>query len=206
MKTKQTQLFFLLGLSLCSYSNISFAECARDDVNFYLEKGFTPEQITTICSKTSGKKNTADQQETEQTKSQPAPEKNIELFFKEAIKGRNVSLSNDTLQYTVKNCFEFGQEDLYGFANKACPLIKFTIARANLEIIKSQKKYIFFGDNEIKIKGSIKREIIGGLEKNKEDDLDLIKSKIESGDYTFIPVRDDISLDEVEQALLQISQ
>lgn len=123
----------------------------------------------------------------------------------EAIKGRNILLTNDTLQYTLKICLEYGEEDLYGFAANACPVIKFTIARKNLEVIKSQKKYIFFGDNEIKIKATIKREVISGLEKNKIDEKKLIQQQLETGDYTFIPIRDDISLTDIEQVLREIS-
>jgi hypothetical protein len=111
----------------------------------------------------------------------------------------------DSLQYTLKVCIEYGQEDIYGFAPKACPNIRFVIARKDLEVVKSQKKYIFFGDEEIQVKGAISREITGGLEKNNSEEQDKIQQLIESGDYTFIPIRDDISSDSVEQALLQLT-
>lgn len=207
------------------YANHSYAECARDDIDHYLNKGFTPEQITSICATTPLKtikptNNLTDQAASEIPGNEDEPEKTYhtnndtnqtttheknEQFLKEAIKGRNVTLTNESFEYTLKVCIEYGDEDLYGFAPKACPIIRYTIARKGLEITKSQKKYIFFGAYEIKIKGTIKREIISGLEKNKANEIKLINEKLETGDHTFIPIRDDISIAEVEQALLQLS-
>ena len=210
MLIKNFKLLFLLTLSLSTYTNSSYAECAREDIDHYLSNGFTPEQITAICTKALVK--ATDKTSTDNTKqitetniSQNTLLKKNEQLLKEAIKGRNVLLTNDSLQYTLKVCVEFGEEDLYGFAANACPVINFIIARNNLEVIKSQKKYIFFGDNEIKIKATIKREVISGLEKNKPDEKKLIQQQIETGDYTFIPIRDDISLTDVEQVLRQLS-
>jgi len=201
---------FLLTLILCIYTNSSFAKCTRKDIDHYLNKGFTPEQITTICSNaptiaTDNEPTNDSKQITETDIDQKTLIKKNELLLMEAIKGRNILLTNDTLQYTLKICLEYGEEDLYGFAANACPVIKFTIARKNLEVIKSQKKYIFFGDNEIKIKATIKREVISGLEKNKIDEKKLIQQQLETGDYTFIPIRDDISLTDIEQVLREIS-
>ncbi|MDH5388070.1 MAG: hypothetical protein OEY06_06445 [Gammaproteobacteria bacterium] len=215
MTFKSFKLFLILVLPLTMYANTSYAECARNDIDHYLNKGFTPEQITSICAttplKTSKPEIPHDEDEPEKThhtnqdtNQTTAHEKN-EQFLKEAIKGRNVTLTKDSLEYTLKVCIEYGDEDLYGFAPKACPIIRYTIARKGLEITKSQKKYIFFGAYEIKIKSTIKREIISGLENNKSNEIILINEKLETGDHTFIPVRDDISIVEVEQVLLQLS-
>lgn len=210
MTPKNSKLFFLLALPLSIYTNSSYAECARDDVDHYLDKGFTPEQITTICStpsvnntdKAVNKKSSTEKiTETDETHSL----KKNEQFLKDAIKGRNILLTNDSLQYTLKVCIEYGDEDMYGFAPKACPKIRFIIARKGLEVIKSQKKYIFFGTDEIKIKSTIRREIVGGLEKNTAEEQQLIQQLLESGDHTVIPIRDDISLDSVERTLLRLS-
>ena len=210
MLLKNFKLLFLLTLPLSTYTNSSYAECAREDIDHYLNKGFTPEQITAICTKALVRP--ADKKSTDNSKlitetniGQNTLLKKNEQLLIEAIKGRNILLTNDALQYTLKICVEYGEEDLYGFAPNACPVIKFIIARKNLEVIKSQKKYIFFGDNEIKIKATIEREVISGLEKNKPYEKKLIQQQIETGDYTFIPIRDDISLTDVEQVLRQLS-
>ena len=212
MTHKNFKLLFLLSLPLSIYTNSSYAECSRDDIDHYLDKGFTPEQITSMCTtppinntvKVSDEK-LSNEEMTETVADEKKSVNKHEQFLKEAIKGRNVFLTNDALQYTLKVCFEYGEQDLYGFAPKACPVIKFTIARKDLEIIRSQKKYIFFGADEIKIKGSIEREVISGLENNKSEEIKIINELLETGNQTTIPIRDDISSADVEQVLLQLS-
>jgi len=202
-------------LVLTSYTSTAYSKCEREDINFYLDKGFSPEQITAICTDspsqpadvsaiTATEKNgTGDL--TEPVSNQDTLQKKNEQLLKEAIKGRYVILDNHALQYTLKVCIEYGSEDLYGFAPSACPIIRYTITRKGLEIIKSQKKYIFFGANEIKIKGEISREVISGLEKNSAHEIEIIRTKLETGEHTIIPVRDDIAITEIEQVLLQIA-
>jgi len=225
VKLKKLKLFLMLALPLTAYTDHCYAQCARHDIDYYLNKGFTPEQITAICTaaplETATPINHEDSNfdiqspETFNNKitpnqipdadQPPTTQKKNEQFLKEAIKGRNVILTENSLQYTLKVCIEYGEEDMYGFAAKACPIVKFVIARKGLEVIASRKKYIFFGDDEIKVKGIISREIIAGLEKNNAEELHKIQQQLESGDYTVIPVRDDISLDSVEQLLLQLA-
>ena len=47
---KNFKLLFLLSLPLSIYTNSSYAECSRDDIDHYLDKGFTPEQIAGMCA------------------------------------------------------------------------------------------------------------------------------------------------------------
>ena len=214
MISKKIRLFPLLALPLAVYTNISYAECARDDIEFYLGKGFTPEQITTLC-KSSASKPTIDKPAVEEapqkaTHSEPATKQvtsgnKDEQFLKEAINGRDISLSSDSLQYTLKTCYEYADEDQYGFAPKACPTIKFNIALKGLEITRSGKQYVFFGDHEIAIKSTITRKIIGNLEGYKPEQQEQIRKHLESGNETILPIRDDISPKSVEQTLHRLA-
>ena len=38
-----------LASSLLLTNNVS-AKCSKEDINYYLEKGFSPDQITSLCS------------------------------------------------------------------------------------------------------------------------------------------------------------
>ena len=202
---RKVKLTPLLALSLAAYSSHTYAECARDDIDHYLNKGFTPEQITKICT-TSPATSTKPESNTENNLIQQSTshEKN-KKFLQEAIKGRDIILTNDLLQYTLKTCIEYDEEDQYGFAPKACPFVKYTIALKDLQVIKSRKKYIFFGTDEIKVKSTITREILGGLKKYKAEEKRRIIEKLESGEHTIIPIRDDISIEQVEHVLLNLA-
>ena len=220
MMFNKTLLFPLIALCLLAYTSLSHAECARDDVDHYLSKGFTPEQITKICATSPIATAPPVENASHKLLDPPIPEKTPladstseqitsheknKQFLQEVIKGRDIVLTNDSLQYTLKTCIEYDEEDQYGFAPKACPFIKYTIALKDLEVITSRKKYIFFGTDQIKVKSDISREILGGLKKYKAEEKRKIIKKLESGDHTIIPIRDDIPLEQVEHVLMKLA-
>ena len=200
------------------------AACSRDDVEYYLNKGFTTNQITAICQGSSAPAapagtakprvsapvaepaGRAPARAVRHTDEPPAAIGNDnEIFLKTAISSPEVFLTADALHYTREMCIEYGAEDLYGFAPKACPDVKFTIAFDGLEVLKAGKKYGFYGPAEVQVKGSIQREIIGQLRDQKPRDRKRILEKFESGDRTMIPVREDISLDRVKAVLRRLA-
>ena len=189
-------------------SSQAYAACSRDDVTFYLDKGFTNEQITALCSEPS--KPAADAQQTDSGKNEQQSALVLggnALFLNRAIKAHKIKLSNDSLQYTLKTCIKYGDEDQYGFAPKVCPDVTFTIALKGLEVLDTGKKYGFYGTPEVRIKSSaIKREIIGGLKDKKPEERELILEVFEKGFETAIPIRDDFSLEEVKQVLEKLSE
>jgi hypothetical protein len=188
-------------------SSQAYAACSRDDVEFYLAKGFTNDQITTLCSVSSDSVNdqaNATKQNNEENFN-AATIDDKELFLKTAIKAKNIYLDNDSLHYTHEVCVEYGEEDLFGFAPKVCPQVEFIIALKGLEVIDTGKQHYFYGTEEIRIRSAVKREIIGELKQQKLEDRKLILEKIENGDKVAIPVREDFSLDRVKQVLLQLA-
>ena len=185
------------------------AACSRDDVTFYLDKGFSTDQITTMCSELSAPVSEAaksEQLNSEQQAVSPAVDDNV-LFLNRAIKAQEIHLSSDSLSYTQKKmCMEYGEEDLFGFTPKVCPDVSYIISLKGLEVVDTGKKYGFYGTPEVRVKSStIKREIIGGLKNKKREERELILEKFEKGFETAIPIRDDFSLEEVKQVLQELS-
>lgn len=180
------------------------AACSRDDITFYLDKGFTTEQISAMCSEPSVPAATT--QNNGQQSGSPLADENA-LFLSRAIKGHEIKLSTDSLQYTLKKfCIVYGEQDMFGFAPKVCPDVTYTIAIKGLEVLDTGKKYGFYGTQEVQVKSSvIKREIIGELKEKTPEEQELILEAFEKGDETAIPVRDDYSLDKVKQVLLELS-
>ncbi|MBV2120963.1 MAG: hypothetical protein KUF74_05860 [Candidatus Thiodiazotropha sp. (ex Ctena orbiculata)] len=216
--------FFIVILTLIVCLNQSFAACTRSDVEYYLDKGFSTDQITEICTSISPpgsnkipgdrtdmatpaeKKASEDVQQQKQIRNKESSSaQDIEQFLKIAIKGRDIQLTQDSLNYTREECVQIGEEDLYGFTPIACQDVKFAIGRNGLEVVKTGKKYILYGDGEAIVKGSIRREIIGQLKDRKPRDRKLILTKMEKGDQTAIPIRDDIPLERVEKVLRELS-
>ncbi len=197
------------SLLLMMVSSQANAACSRDDVTFYLDKGFSTDQISAMCSEASAPADEtpkSEQQSSEQQAVSPAADENA-LFLSRAIKGDEIKLNSDSLQYTQKKmCMEYGEEDLFGFTPKVCPDVTFIIALKGLEVLETGKKYGFYGTPEVKIKSSvIKRVIIGELKNKTPEERELILEKFEKGFETAIPIRDDFSLDKVKQVLLDLS-
>lgn len=200
---------YLAGLVFIMFSNQVNAACSRDDITFYLDKGFTTDQITVLCSEAAGtasKTSQTEAQDTEQLPASAAVDDN-ELFLQRAIKAQKINLSSDSLNYTQeKMCMEYGEEDLFGFTPKVCPDVTFSIALKGLEVTDTGKKYGFYGTPEVRVKSSvIKRVIIGELKNKTPEERELIIEKFEQGFETAIPIRDDFSLEEVKQVLLDLS-
>lgn len=189
-------------------SSQASAACSRDDVTFYLEKGFTAEQITVLCSEPSKPAADAQQIDSENNEHQSALTLGGNaLYLNRAIKAHKINLSSDSLQYTLKTCVNYGEYDDYGFAPKVCPDVTYTIALKDLEVLSTGMKYGFYGTQEAHVKSSeIQREIIGELQDQKAEDRGRILDAFEKGNETVIPVRDDFSLDEVKRVLEELSQ
>ena len=200
-------IIFFASLVFMMFSSQASAACSRDDVEFYLGKGFSTDQITTLCSESSTPGNDVPRSEIQNTGQPSATDAagENELFLKTAIKAKNIYLDSDYLHYTQKICIEYGEEDLYGFTPKVCPDVKFTIALKDLEVTDTGKKYGFYGTPEVWVKSTVKREIIGNLNDQKPEDRELILEKFEQGDKTAIPIRDDFSLERVKQVLQDLS-
>ena len=199
---------YVSSLVLMMISSQASATCSRDDITFYLDKGFTTEQITRLCSAASVPANETQKSEKQSNKQQagsPATDDNM-LFLSRAIKAKTINLSDDSLQYTQKMCMEYGEEDLFGFTPKVCPDVTFIIALKGLKVLDTGKKYGFYGTPEVKVKSSvIKRVIIGELKDKNKEERELILEKFEKGFETAIPIRDDFSLEQVKQVLLKLS-
>ena len=193
-------IILLSSLVLMTFSSQVNAECSRDDITFYLEKGFSTDQIAAMCSEPSAKAQNDGQQSTASSLSEEA------LFLSRAIQAQKIKLNDDSLQYTLKTCIKYGDVDDYGFAPKVCPDVIFSISLKGLVVLDTGLEYGFYGEQQIQVKSSaIKREIIGNLQDQKEEDKVLILDAFEKGNETIIPVRDDFSLDEVKRVLLEIS-
>lgn len=191
-------LLLLATTALIYNPQIAWSDCSREDVEFYLAKGFTTEQITRLCETSSARIQHSN------IRSQTSGN-DTELFLREAIKGRDVSLSDESLAYTLRTCIQYGNEDIYGFTPEACLHTRYQIDLKGLKVSEPEKKYLFFKPDSIEINGIINREVMSGLEKYKTEDQKLILEKLESGDKTSIPVRDDISIEQVFQTLQQLS-
>ena len=191
------------------------AACSRSDVEFYLDKGFSHEQITAICSAAeaqpvtepevnAGEAGTRQRETgTSKTPSETASvtARNDASFLAGAIDGYDVEVGTEFLKYTTQDCFEYGEEDNNGFRKKACPEVRFSIDFEGMKIKRSGRKEFLYGPRVIVVKGRIERQILSGVEDLTEYERKEVHRALKRGGELAIPVREDIPLKEAVAAL-----
>jgi hypothetical protein len=171
-----TKVMLNLGCIYIFVSSAS-AKCSKEDIDYYLEKGFTTEQVTGICSEEiiSSKdltsdiyKNFSDEYADEQDE-QYLKKMRIErqVFLKSAIGAQRVKIKGTTLSYESEVC---GRNAIRasgateGSNIDGCAVIITLVNLSDIEVsMRQRREKIFFGTKEIHVTGDIKHKIIGGL-------------------------------------------
>lgn len=209
---KASKFNALSGLILATLllSGPAGAGCSRDDVSFYLNKGFSPAQIVNLCASTnptavprqsadplppSANRPSTSALSTPTTTS--AVDNETLLFLKTAIKGYDVNIDNGTLSYTTNICIEYGLFRDHGFTDEACPDVRFNIALNSLKIGERKSGIPFFSKSKLTLVGQIDRKILN-IERYKARARPRIQQFLEKGNETLLPLRSDIPASQVE--------
>jgi len=164
-----------LSVLLSGPASRCFAGCVREDVDHYLEKGFTQDQIAGICS---GKA------QAPRAAASPAL---VELSS--GIDALDVFLSTAAVGFTRKECVKHGGEDLFGFEDSLCLRRRYTLELAGMKIAKVRRRVFLFGKDVVVVRGRIRRDVLDGWGGSGEAVRREVGRKLESGDETAIPVR-----------------
>ena len=194
-----------IGLFYIFFGNVH-ATCNKEDVDYYLEKGFTTEQVAAMCSKeiisSIDLKNDvyktfsdeyADEQDEEYVKKMRIER---QVFLKSAIGAQKIKIKGTTLSYESEICGRNAIK-LTGATDRAniegCAAIVTLINLSNIEVsMKQRREKIFFGTKEIFVTGDVKHRIIGGLEHLSSFEKSILEpmllKKLQNGEAR-IPIR-----------------
>jgi len=161
-------LIFIAGLLLASTLN---AECNREDVQFYLDKGFTQEQVTQLCSaaKSNGESTpdyTPYQQKVIIYKEGGGEPKGIKDGLtqeeREAVNTlkaggdiSNLEVTPETISYSAKTCIISASSPEFSQRYKDCVDVDFVVQRKDLTVSTSGKKLLLFGSQYVSLEGDI---------------------------------------------------
>ena len=191
----------VVAFCLLSFAPLAWAECSRDDVQFYLSKGFTTEQVTLLCSNQEGEEKKQYRAYTDEYVDQHNREYEArmrverEIALRTAIEGTDIRLQQGHLHYTRQQCVSEGVEKDHIFGLKSCPHIRYRIKLAGLLIdSKEYKKRLLFGQRRIRVEGEIERALLPDAFSNIPDKYwqDVLRKKLETGDETKIPLREGV--------------
>ena len=213
MLTRQTH--WLACLLLC-LPGIGFSACDKEDVKFYLDKGFTQEQITQLCaaSKAEAPDYTPYQQKViiyQQGEGARSVKDGFTYEERMAIKELQVgadvvgmTVDQDSLQYTVKVCLAVQEGKEYSQRFKACPEVYYKVLRAGLTAVASGKQYGIFGQSSITIQGVIERKPKQSFDDYPAQFKKQLKRHFDwktRGNTTRIPVRGNYSVAKLVESL-----
>ncbi len=159
---------FILACALTCLSGNSSAACSKDDIAFYLEKGFSQDQITQLCaaSETSVPDYQPYQQQIIIYSDEEGPgmkggftrEERVAMTdLKKSLEVSGLVIDKDQLMYTHVICLtsQHGKEHTQRI--KVCPEVLFEISRTNLTVKSTGKKFGVAGLESVTIEGNIKR-------------------------------------------------
>ncbi len=162
-----------ISLIIASYLLLSsslHAECSREDIQFYLDKGFTQEQVTQLCASTGGGTDTPDytpyQQKViiYQQGSGEAPglkdgltkeEREAANIIKAGGNVEKLKITPETISYVAQTCVISANTQDVNQRYKECVEVDFVIQRENLVVSASGKKMLLFGSQYVLLEGGI---------------------------------------------------
>lgn len=190
----------LLSCLLCAAAQAQ-AECAREDVQFYLDRGFTQEQVTKLCAPAAAPARPAaqryrayadeyvDRQSEEYTARMRLEH---EVSLRNSIEAAGVRVGDGHLHYIHKDCVSEGNQVNRDILLEACPEVQFRIRLAGLAVDEEEHRRRFlFGQPLIRVTGAIERSPLPGGFDHIPDEYHrrLLRAKLERGPTTRIPLR-----------------
>tara|TARA_B100001093_G_scaffold197768_1_gene190156 strand:- start:189 stop:1100 length:912 start_codon:yes stop_codon:yes gene_type:complete len=168
----------------------AFAECTKENIDYYLEKGFTTEQVTALCGRDLELKKKPDLYES--FSDEYANEQDVEyvkrmrierqVFFRASLGAQNVKLRRNELSFHLYECAREGlAKPGSDYNKKGCATIQVKVNLAAVTVSeKVFKEKIMFGNKSIMVEGDVETKIIGGFEGLSDYDASVLRKKVEA--------------------------
>ncbi|MDG1249865.1 MAG: hypothetical protein P8O75_04460 [Gammaproteobacteria bacterium] len=194
----------------------AFAECTPDTVQFYLDKGFTPDQITKLCSLSgaSEKKSTYKPYQKPVVVYQEGYAGGVNADLRKAVQeirgsidARSVDVTDTHLNYITRQCVVAGNSPEAEQRVVKCVDVAFSVARDGLRVVESGAGMLFFGQQKLDITSSaIERKYVTAdpWAAFAPDIRFLLQRKFESmeqGNDTTIPLRKGVQIGQLVSAI-----
>lgn len=212
LNTKKTMVFaacLLAGGGAC-------AECSRDDVNYFLEKGFSRDQVAAICGDAPAPARRAPRADDEYEGFEEGRERESRgeamrrerredvSLLEAAVSAWDVEVTPKHLTYTRKLCLGAGGSPEVAARVKVCPEVRYRVYFRGLKVGGYQREYVVVGRREIEVEGTVKRKLLHDFNEYQPEIrrqlLGSYRARTREGG-TVIPVRKDYPLQRVYQVL-----
>lgn len=164
---------YVLALCLTSTS-MAWGACERSDVEFYLSKGFTPDQITSLC------------RQSDSSVSQPAKKlmskaeiDDVIERLSQSLRVENLAVEDDVLTFTHTPEIEYEKKAIGSGYREVKPNIDVSIPMITLRVLTSSEGIPMIRSPYIKLGGDVSRSVqnLDGYVKQKRKAIDQYLSE-----------------------------
>lgn len=145
------------------------AGCSRDDIDYYLSRGFSHDQVVRLCGTaphdnqqpvTAGTHEPEPLTKNSQPPASTSQETLVEQTYLQAVlDAEAVQLTPETLTIIHDRCFPYGEENAIGFREEACGRMVTTIQRKGLKITRVVDPVFLLRDGVLRIQSRISRQM-----------------------------------------------
>lgn len=184
------------GLAAAIAAPAQAADCAREDIDHYLDRGFTPQQVLALC------------RPGEPAAAPAEAESGTAIsFLRDALAVYDLRLDADSLRYSRELCVEYDEPNLAQQRKRACGVAHYRIGREGLEVVDSSRKLLFWGSDALTVTSpAIDRDYALGQEQLKTRDQRELAAELEQGPTTRLPVRSGVPLERVRAQVNAIAK
>ena len=213
-------LKLITSLFALFYSTALWAGCDPDTVKFYLDKGFTPDQVAELCTQGGEESSTPSYQPYQKpvviyqqgvVPGMSSAESNAIQDLKDAMAARSIDVTDDKINYIRPVCLRAGNSPERDQRVSDCIDVAFSVSRKELKADASGKRLAILGEERVFVSSDeiIRKPLVedpfGGHPPDIKFMLERKYESQESGNSTYLPVKRGYSVDQVIEAVRALS-
>lgn len=176
------------------------ADCERDDIDHYLDRGFTPQQVLELCRGQGAASSPSMEQAHARTEHL--------RFFRDAVDGHDLSLGEDVLAFSRELCVKYDRPNYAEQRKSACGVAHYRIGLDGLKVEQANRKVVFWGNNEVRVSSPALEKVyeLGQAELSERDQRKLAEELDKEAGVVVIPVREGVAVDAVRARLEELAR
>lgn len=159
----KTLALLLLGLT----STSAWAACERSDIEFYLNKGFSPDQITRLCAapeaRSTAPATSASAVAVEATPPVVANDQGVKKILadlEKTLQVESMSIENGSLVFQQRFKVKYGEEDVFGNLQEVKPTMQVSIKLSTMRLIKAAKRIPILRGAYVLLSGDVQQNLL----------------------------------------------
>lgn len=132
------------------------AGCSRADVDHFLGRGFTPEQVVLLC----GGDVSANSKDTDAkaiVQESTEAERELRDLLLRSVDARRVDVDGKRLRWEGQLCAEYAPPNLAGRPRERCGPVTITAARDTTTVGEVRERVLIFGEHGVELRGRIEQ-------------------------------------------------